>query len=285
MISCSKHYYCDFTVDPDDTTARSTAHSMFTIEFYQQFFNVDTAMVLDRIASSMIPKRAPVNYLKEQIGSNPDLYGPFWIVVTLVRSISCVDCVHQYSLHHSHSPPQIFSIAISGNLANYLQEASRHFVWRYNFHLVSIAATSIITYVCLMPIGLWAAFKWFAVAEESSLEEVRSSVHRKKQYIIELIEIVSLPKGWRTNDTKPPHTHLCVRLLAGHLRSSLRSMGNSNFAAAMATGTDCCISLRFRIDNCAQSGSTPITEIGHFDFGHIGCTFPTRHRFHVVLFP
>lgn len=70
---------------PDDTTERPPSHSFFTIEYYQQFFNVDTAIVLDRIASSMIPKRAPVNYLKQHIGDNPDLYGPFWIVVTLVR--------------------------------------------------------------------------------------------------------------------------------------------------------------------------------------------------------
>lgn len=73
-----------YTAASDETTERPATHSFLTIEYYQQFFNVDTAMVLDRIASSMIPKRAPVNYLKQHIGSNPDLYGPFWIVVTLV---------------------------------------------------------------------------------------------------------------------------------------------------------------------------------------------------------
>lgn len=59
-------------------------YSLFTIEYYQQFFNVDTVMVVDRIFTSMIPKRAPGNYLKAHIGLNPDLYGPFWIVITLV---------------------------------------------------------------------------------------------------------------------------------------------------------------------------------------------------------
>lgn len=62
-------------------------YSFLTIEYYQQFFNVDTLMVVDRIASSMIPKRAPTNYLKSHIGLNPDLYGPFWIMVTLVKSL------------------------------------------------------------------------------------------------------------------------------------------------------------------------------------------------------
>lgn len=60
-------------------------HSIFSIEFYQQYFNVDTNTVSERISSAIIPRRAPVNYLKQNIGANPDLYGPFWIVVTLVN--------------------------------------------------------------------------------------------------------------------------------------------------------------------------------------------------------
>lgn len=62
--------------------------SFLTIEYYQQFFNVDTYMVLERIVNSMIPKRAAANYLRMNIGENPDLYGPFWITVTLVSSWS-----------------------------------------------------------------------------------------------------------------------------------------------------------------------------------------------------
>lgn len=61
--------------------------SIWSIEYYQQFFNVDTMMVVDRIATSMIPKRAPGNYLRSHIGLNPDLYGPFWIIMTLVSLI------------------------------------------------------------------------------------------------------------------------------------------------------------------------------------------------------
>lgn len=64
---------------------------------------------------------------------------------------------------------QIFSIAISGNIANYLQEANTNFHWRYNFHLVSIAATTIVLYVILIPFALWAAFKWTARPVDSDL--------------------------------------------------------------------------------------------------------------------
>ncbi|BFG02196.1 protein YIPF1 [Drosophila madeirensis] len=111
--------------------------SFLTIEYYQQFFNVDTYMVLERIANSMIPKRASGNYLRMNIGENPDLYGPFWITVTL-----------------------IFSIAISGNIASYLHHASDGYHWHYNFHLVSYAATCIFLYANILPAILWALFKY-----------------------------------------------------------------------------------------------------------------------------
>lgn len=71
---------------PEPATAGPSKTSFLTIEFYQRFFDVDTFMVLERIANSMIPKRAPSNYLKLNIGQNPDLYGPFWITTTLVSN-------------------------------------------------------------------------------------------------------------------------------------------------------------------------------------------------------
>lgn len=69
---------------PEPATATPSKTSFLTIEYYQKFFDVDTLVVIERIANSMIPKRAPGNYLKSYIGQNPDLYGPFWITTTLV---------------------------------------------------------------------------------------------------------------------------------------------------------------------------------------------------------
>lgn len=79
--------------------------------------------------------------------------------------------------NHFSYRSQVFSIAISGNIASYLQEANTNFHWRYNFHLVSFAATTIIVYVILIPFALWAAFKWTTRPIESDLvtDEVRSS--------------------------------------------------------------------------------------------------------------
>ncbi|XP_063983251.1 protein YIPF1 [Diachasmimorpha longicaudata] len=132
---------------PQQKEENSTSRNFWTIEYYQKFFNVNTNDVFQRIKKSMIP-HGPDNYLLSHIRPNPDLYGPFWICVTL-----------------------IFAIAVSGNLANYLQSAytGQHH-WRYEFHMVSYAATCICLYVWLVPMGLWAAVKWTHEPSDTSLD-------------------------------------------------------------------------------------------------------------------
>ncbi|CAG9856333.1 unnamed protein product [Phyllotreta striolata] len=109
--------------------------AFWTLEYYQKYFDVDTADVIERIMASITPKWE--NTLKRHLREKPDLYGPFWISITL-----------------------IFSIAISGNIANYLQHANSDYHWKYNFHAVSVAATVIFLYVVLVPFLLWGLLKW-----------------------------------------------------------------------------------------------------------------------------
>lgn len=80
------------SIGTDDSATDKQVYSFFSIEYYQQFFNVDTSMVIERIVSSIIPRKAPPSYLKQHIGLNPDLYGPFWIVVTLVMKLGLNKC-------------------------------------------------------------------------------------------------------------------------------------------------------------------------------------------------
>ncbi|KAJ8679183.1 hypothetical protein QAD02_014970 [Eretmocerus hayati] len=111
--------------------------SFWTIEYYQKFFNINTDDVIERLKRSMIP-HASENYLLTHIRPNPDLYGPFWVCVTL-----------------------IFAIGISGNLANYFQyHDSGTYHWKYDFHLVSQAATCIFLYAFLLPLILWGSLLW-----------------------------------------------------------------------------------------------------------------------------
>lgn len=108
---------------------------------------MDTRDVVERIIASITPKWD--NKLKHHLRTKPDLYGPFWISVTL-----------------------IFTIAISGNIANYLQHANTKYHWKYDFHLVSYAATAIFLYVTLVPSVLWGLLKWSSQVEDvEGLEE------------------------------------------------------------------------------------------------------------------
>lgn len=109
--------------------------SFWSLEYYQQLFDVNTDDVIERIWCSMIPKKQ--NLVVNRIKLKPDLYGPIWISITLV-----------------------FAIGISGNIANYFQHINTKTHWKYNFHLVSYAATAIYTYIALIPIALWGILKW-----------------------------------------------------------------------------------------------------------------------------
>lgn len=112
-------------------------YSFWTLEFYQRYFDVNTDKVLQRILWSMIPKRGQ-SYLDYHIKPKPDLYGPFWISMTLT-----------------------FSTAVMGNIANYLQTpANEVYHWRYDFHTVTFAATAIFSYAWIIPLILWAILRW-----------------------------------------------------------------------------------------------------------------------------
>ncbi|XP_032394023.1 protein YIPF2 isoform X2 [Etheostoma spectabile] len=114
----------------------------WTFEYYQSFFNVDTVQVLDRVKGSVMPLPGR-NFVKHHLRSNPDLYGPFWICVTLV-----------------------FSVAISGNLSTFLSELGNpSYHYRPQFHRVTIAAVVIFMYAWLVPIGVWGFLTWRQGAE------------------------------------------------------------------------------------------------------------------------
>ncbi|KAG1968169.1 protein YIPF2 [Pimephales promelas] len=109
----------------------------WTFEYYQSFFNVDTLQVLDRIKGSVMPLPGR-NFVKHHIRSNPDLYGPFWICVTLV-----------------------FSVVISGNLSSFLSNVGDpDYHYRPEFHRVSIAAVTVFLYAWLVPLGVWGFLTW-----------------------------------------------------------------------------------------------------------------------------
>lgn len=127
--------------DDDDTDPilgkqQTGPTSILDLEFFAKYFDVTTQDVRQRILWSVIPAPTADNYVERFIRTNPDLYGPLWINVTL-----------------------IFAIAICGNIANYLSSGEAD-QWHYDFAKVGIAASTVSTYVCFIPIALWFFF-WF----------------------------------------------------------------------------------------------------------------------------
>ncbi|KFD68613.1 LOW QUALITY PROTEIN: hypothetical protein M514_19246 [Trichuris suis] len=61
---------------------------LFSLQFCQQFFDVDTAVVIRRVLYSMVP-RLNMNFITQSIRPHPDLFGPFWIALTLLFT-ACV---------------------------------------------------------------------------------------------------------------------------------------------------------------------------------------------------
>ncbi|KAI0237279.1 Protein YIPF1 [Lamellibrachia satsuma] len=140
------HTFTDFPVsathdEEEDKTDllksdKQKASSFWTFEYYQAFFDVDTRDVAERILGSMVPNPRS-NYLIAKIRPNPDLYGPFWVCSTLV-----------------------FTTAIAGNLANYIQTRGEDYHWHYDFHKVTLAATAIFSYWWVIATLLWGMLRW-----------------------------------------------------------------------------------------------------------------------------
>lgn len=113
--------------------------AFWEFSFFAKYFDVTTDDVTKRILYSLVPtpsSNGKGSYVERFIKNNPDLYGPLWINVTL-----------------------IFSMAICGNIANYISSGDRE-TWHYDFTKLGLAASTISTYTIAVPIALWLFF-WF----------------------------------------------------------------------------------------------------------------------------
>ncbi|KAI9799556.1 MAG: hypothetical protein M1825_004482 [Sarcosagium campestre] len=129
-------------VPPSATPSASGKRYLWTLSFYAQFFDVDTAAVLQRCRATLYP-RAP---FLDVLEGNPDLYGPFWIATTVVMILFLTGTISRW-------------LALHGK---------EHF--EYDFRLLSGAAGLIYGYTGVIPIALWAALRWFGSESANLLE-------------------------------------------------------------------------------------------------------------------
>eukprot|EP00088_Acartia_fossae_P045177 TRINITY_DN4840_c0_g1_i2.p1 TRINITY_DN4840_c0_g1~~TRINITY_DN4840_c0_g1_i2.p1 ORF type:complete len:490 (-),score=122.36 TRINITY_DN4840_c0_g1_i2:342-1811(-) len=114
-----------------------TRSSYLKLAFYQKYFDVEDKDIATRLLYSMLPVPGK-SFLQHHIRPKPDLYGPFWACVTL-----------------------IFSIAISGNVADFLTTSAQgQAKWHYDFHKVNLAATAVFSYAGLVPACLFGYLWW-----------------------------------------------------------------------------------------------------------------------------
>jgi len=113
--------------------------SAWTLDYYRVFFNVSTKDVLTRLVRCLLPFRDNFYQRTEA----PDLYGPFWIVTTLV-----------------------VILAITGNFASYIHflPSETQIQWRYDFEKVTIAASVFYTMISVIPLLVYLAMRRIGVS-------------------------------------------------------------------------------------------------------------------------
>jgi hypothetical protein len=137
-------------VTPAEPEINPADLSIWQFAYYQQFFDVNTSMMLSRLLRSLLPT-TKVPFFDENSGK-PDLYGPFWICTTL-----------------------IFLLAIAGNFADYLSFASQNdntAVWQYDFEKVTLAATTFYLSLFVWPLIVYIIFSRSGL--QKSLVEIMS---------------------------------------------------------------------------------------------------------------
>mmetsp|Transcript_103182 Transcript_103182/g.166354 ORF Transcript_103182/g.166354 Transcript_103182/m.166354 type:complete len:280 (+) Transcript_103182:55-894(+) len=106
----------------------------FSLTTYQQYFDVDTADVVDRLRRSLSLK----NEMFFEGEMKPDMYGPFWLCTTLV-----------------------FVMAAAGNLGSLLSfvPSEEDQVFAYDFSKLTVATSVLYGYCVVVPVSGWAASK------------------------------------------------------------------------------------------------------------------------------
>ncbi|CAD6194899.1 unnamed protein product [Caenorhabditis auriculariae] len=125
----------------DDNASQTTTRrgNLFSLAYYQQFFDVETDQVLKRLLNSVVPTHH--NYIADFIQPIPDLWGPFWVSVTLV-----------------------FSIAVFGNLAQFIENDGAKGHYGSDFRMVTSASTLIFLYVVVVPVLVYGLM-WYRRSE------------------------------------------------------------------------------------------------------------------------
>jgi len=147
-----------------------------TFKYYQKFFNVKTADIAFRLQSALFPFSTKFALVTKD---KPDLYGPFWVLTTLVFTLACAGNFSSYisamwnedkkghSLHFDFVPTAAtlvygFGFAFPVALALLMRffgskMVIAHVICVYGYSLTTFIPVSMI---CAIPS---ASVQWFAM--------------------------------------------------------------------------------------------------------------------------
>jgi len=159
--------------------------SCFRIEGYLPYFDVDTRQVGDRISAALLrflqPDYFRTNVIGEEDSMNsntnnspiyrkgPDLYGPFWITMTLIFVIAATSNLSAYMHHlqktrHSHGGNSSSNAAAgsmdtngTSSVPTYPSSAKEEEVFEYDLRHLLRAGTVLSVFVWVVPSLLWLA--------------------------------------------------------------------------------------------------------------------------------
>uniref|UniRef100_A0A0N5B3T7 Protein YIPF n=1 Tax=Strongyloides papillosus TaxID=174720 RepID=A0A0N5B3T7_STREA len=131
------------TNSPNDGSKKSGSY----LDSIQNYFNIDTNMFLNRLYFSIVPLKKS-NFILDVIENNPDIYGPLWILLTLVLSIGVTNSlVHFFNTYGEQST-------------------------EVDFQMITAVFTLLSLYITLVPLGLYFYMSYNGAATNYTYMEV-----------------------------------------------------------------------------------------------------------------
>lgn len=130
------------------------------MNFYAQFFDVDTSAVLSRCWAALFPR---ANFL-DVLEGNPDLYGPFWIATTVVLILFLGGTISQY-MSDTGKGPFLYDFKLLSGMYTY-----NTILRELRTNMEPGAAGLIYGYTLFIPMGLFLALRYFGSESANLLE-------------------------------------------------------------------------------------------------------------------
>lgn len=137
-------------------TSTSQAGGWFNVGSYTRYFDIDTDQVMERLTSAINPMQSDFLTLIEH---RPDLYGKKWHVLS-ISSPSPLTLLSPLPGPFWIPTTVIFLLFVTSSLAGSMAAFLSGKTWSYDVTLLSLALSTIYTYMTLLPLGVWGAAKY-----------------------------------------------------------------------------------------------------------------------------